>query len=75
MTDELDFDREKFLAMPLEERVRECRRFAVRAEEIALGKKSEHYRAYYLEIAVAWLRLADDISRSVPAGAKIGIHH
>ena len=75
MIDELDFDREKFLAMPLEERVRECRRFAVRAEEIAERKKSEHYRAYYLEIAVAWLRLADDIERSVPFGERIGIRH
>jgi hypothetical protein len=75
LIDELDFDREKFLAMRPEDRVRECRRFAVRAEEIAGRKKSEHYRAYYLEIAVAWLRLADDIERSVLSGAEVGIRH
>jgi hypothetical protein len=74
VTDELDFDREKFLAMPLKERVREARRFAVRAEEIADRKRSEHYRAYYLEIAIAWLRLADDLERSIALSERSVAH-
>jgi hypothetical protein len=64
VADELDFDSERFLAMPVGERVSECRRLAIRAEEIAGGKKSKHYRVYYLEIAAAWLRLADEMERS-----------
>jgi len=75
MTDELDFNREKFLALPVEDRVRECRRLAARAEEIADGKKAQHYREYYLEIAIAWLRLADDMERSAQSTNKIGTHH
>ena len=75
MKEELDFDREQFLAMPFDERVRECRRFAARAEEIAERKKSRHHRAYYLEIAIAWLRLADDMEHSVQFGESIGAQH
>ena len=75
MTDELDFDREQFLALPVEERVRECRRLAAQAEEIADRKKARHHRAYYLEIAIAWLRFADDMERSAQCAEKIGTRH
>jgi hypothetical protein len=75
MADDIDFDDEKFLALPLDERVRACKRFAARAEEIADGKKLQHYRTYYLEIAIAWLRLADDMERAARSTEKVGMHH
>jgi hypothetical protein len=74
VADELNFDRDEFLAMPLNERVRECRRFAARAAEIADKKRSKHYRVYYLEIAMAWLRVADDLERSAQFSAVRADH-
>ena len=62
MADNLDFDAETFLALPVKDRVRLCKRLAERAQELA-DAADPTYRVGYLEIARNWLELADEMQR------------
>ena len=62
MADNLDFDAETFLALPVKDRVHLCRRLAERAQELA-DAAGPMFRVGYLEIARNWLELADEMQR------------
>ena len=68
MADNLDFDAETFLALPIKDRVHLCKRLAERAQELA-DAAEPMYRESYLEIARSWLELADEMQR-IAAMAK-----
>ena len=68
MADNLDFDAETFLALPVKDRVHLCKRLAERAQELA-DAAEPMYRVSYLEIARSWLELADEMQR-IAAMAK-----
>jgi hypothetical protein len=63
MDTELSFNAETFLALPIEERVQLCRRFAQQAQELA-DSAAPNYRADYLDIARSWLQLATEMERA-----------
>jgi hypothetical protein len=64
LSEEIEFNAEEFLRLPLEERIRLCRRLAEHAQ--ALGEQaSPKYRDYYAEIAKQWQILADEMQQAV----------
>ena len=65
MVDELDFNAEAFLALPMKERVRVARRLGKRAQQLA-DKAEPQYRAEYEEIAKHWFHLAAEMERHHP---------
>jgi hypothetical protein len=65
VVDELDFDAEAFLALPVKERVRTARRLGKRAQQLA-DKAEPQYRAEYEEIAKHWFHLAAEMERHHP---------
>ena len=69
MSDDLEFNAEEFLKLPVRQRVKLCRTMAEHANALAQNASAK-YRAYYLEIAKQWLTLADEMEQSL--GSKQG---
>lgn len=63
MPEELNFEANEFLKLPVGERIRRCRLLAKRATALAAGSTGDH-RDAYAEIAKQWLRLADDMEHT-----------
>jgi len=64
VSDDLEFNAEEFLKLPVRDRVKLCRAMAEHANALA-QKAAPKYRAYYLEIAKQWLTLADEMEQSL----------
>jgi hypothetical protein len=63
MSDDLNFNAEEFLRLPVTDRVRLCRRLAQRAQELA-EKAEPSFRSAYADIALKWRELADEMENS-----------
>ena len=73
MSDELNFDADEFLMLPVLERVRLCRLLSKRAHHLA-EKAEPAFSAPYAAIANGWRELADEmekLSALVPASGRI----
>ena len=69
MVDEPHLDAAAFLALSVRERVRLCRRWAKRAQQLA-DRAEPQYRAEYAEIAEHWFHIAAEMERHDPASDK-----
>jgi len=69
LSDELDFDAEAFLTLPVKDRVKLCRVMAGRANALA-ARASPKFRGHYAEIAKQWQILADEMEQSAKSSAK-----
>jgi len=65
MFDDLGFNVDEFIALPVQERVRLCRRLAMRAQRLAELCEPRH-RAIYAEIRNQWFDLAGEMERHSP---------
>jgi hypothetical protein len=64
LSEEIEFNAEEFLKLPLKERIRLCRRLAEHAQTLG-DQASPKYRGYYAEIAKQWQILADEMQQSI----------
>ena len=63
MRDDLNFNADEFLKLPISDRVRLCWRLAQRAQELA-EKAEPSFRAAYADIAKKWREIADEVEKS-----------